>query len=276
MANRIYFAQLDSGQKVEEKYLPSYVDDVLEFENLEAFPETGETGKIYVALDSNFTYRWSGSTYVFIGNEFNLSDRIAKGVDTNGNVVSGAVIEGEISGSYANVASGLYAHAEGAGTTASGNSSHSEGGGSQATGDGSHAEGSRSKATGTASHAEGWLTTASGDYSHAEGSGNIASGNNSHAEGNGSSATAPMAHASGCKTKASRKSQFVIGEYNVEDTTGEDETKRGDYVFIIGNGTADDKRADAFAVKWDGTFVFADGTEITPAQFASLKALLNT
>ena len=47
MANRIYFTPLDSGQKVEEKYLPSYVDDVLEFENLEAFPETGETGKIY-------------------------------------------------------------------------------------------------------------------------------------------------------------------------------------------------------------------------------------
>lgn len=46
--------------------LPSYVDDVLEFANLAAFPATGETGKIYVAIDTNKTYRWSGSSYVYI------------------------------------------------------------------------------------------------------------------------------------------------------------------------------------------------------------------
>ena len=46
--------------------LPAYVDDVLEFTNLAAFPVTGETGKIYVALDTNKTYRWSGSAYVYI------------------------------------------------------------------------------------------------------------------------------------------------------------------------------------------------------------------
>ena len=43
--------------------------DVLEFANLAAFPATGETGKIYVALDTNFTYRWSGSAYVQIGGD---------------------------------------------------------------------------------------------------------------------------------------------------------------------------------------------------------------
>lgn len=46
--------------------LPSYVDDVVEAANLAGFPATGETGKIYVALDTNKTYRWSGSAYVFI------------------------------------------------------------------------------------------------------------------------------------------------------------------------------------------------------------------
>ena len=46
--------------------LPSYVDDVIEATNLAAFPATGETGKIYVALDTNKTYRWSGSAYIFI------------------------------------------------------------------------------------------------------------------------------------------------------------------------------------------------------------------
>jgi hypothetical protein len=46
--------------------LPSYVDDVVEFANLAAFPATGETGKLYVALDTNKVYRWSGTTYIFI------------------------------------------------------------------------------------------------------------------------------------------------------------------------------------------------------------------
>jgi hypothetical protein len=52
----------------------AYVDnqkDVLEFANLAAFPVTGETGKIYVDLDTNFTYRWSGSVYVQIGGDGN-------------------------------------------------------------------------------------------------------------------------------------------------------------------------------------------------------------
>lgn len=46
--------------------LPSYVDDVLEYADLTAFPATGEAGKIYVALDTNKTYRWSGSVYIYI------------------------------------------------------------------------------------------------------------------------------------------------------------------------------------------------------------------
>lgn len=44
--------------------LPAYVDDVIEYNNLAAFPATGETSKIYMAKDTNKTYRWSGSTYV--------------------------------------------------------------------------------------------------------------------------------------------------------------------------------------------------------------------
>ena len=46
--------------------LPAYVDDVLEFANLAGFPAVGETGKIYVALDTNKAYRWSGSAYIYI------------------------------------------------------------------------------------------------------------------------------------------------------------------------------------------------------------------
>lgn len=59
-------APLGADSKIASTYLPSYVDDVLEFANLAAFPATGESGKIYVALDTNKTYRWSGSAYVVI------------------------------------------------------------------------------------------------------------------------------------------------------------------------------------------------------------------
>ena len=46
--------------------LPSYVDDVLEFSTKDQFPQTGETGKIYVAKDTNLTYRWTGTQYLEI------------------------------------------------------------------------------------------------------------------------------------------------------------------------------------------------------------------
>ena len=55
------------GGKIPTEYLPTYVDDVLEFADFDAFPTTGETGKIYLALDTNKTYRWTGSVYVQIG-----------------------------------------------------------------------------------------------------------------------------------------------------------------------------------------------------------------
>lgn len=59
-------AELGSDGKVPSGQLPSYVDDVLEYANLTAFPANGESGKIYVALDTNKTYRWSGSGYIEI------------------------------------------------------------------------------------------------------------------------------------------------------------------------------------------------------------------
>ncbi len=57
-------APLNASSKIDSTYLPSYVDDVLEFVNLAAFPPTGEAGIIYLALDTNKIYRWSGSVYV--------------------------------------------------------------------------------------------------------------------------------------------------------------------------------------------------------------------
>ena len=47
------YAGLDAAGKVASAQLPSYVDDVLEYANVAAFPATGELGKIYVAKDKN-------------------------------------------------------------------------------------------------------------------------------------------------------------------------------------------------------------------------------
>lgn len=60
------YASLDANGLIPSAQLPSFVDDVLEYSALANFPATGETGKIYVALDTNKTYRWSGSAYIYI------------------------------------------------------------------------------------------------------------------------------------------------------------------------------------------------------------------
>lgn len=59
-------ATLGNDGKIPTSQLPSYVDDVVEFDKKSSFPETGEDGKIYVAKDTNIIYRWSGSAYVEI------------------------------------------------------------------------------------------------------------------------------------------------------------------------------------------------------------------
>lgn len=65
---------LDENGKVASSYLPSYVDDVLEYNTRTAFPTTGESGKIYIALDTNKTYRWGGTTYVELSSTVALGE----------------------------------------------------------------------------------------------------------------------------------------------------------------------------------------------------------
>ncbi|USH45025.1 minor tail protein [Gordonia phage Camerico] len=73
------YAGLDSNGQIPASLLPSFVDDVLEFANLAAFPATGETGKIYTALDSNKIYRWGGSTYTEISGSPGSTDAVPEG-----------------------------------------------------------------------------------------------------------------------------------------------------------------------------------------------------
>ena len=68
------YAELDATGKVPTNQLPSYVDDVLEYDSQANFPLSGETGKIYVTKDTNKTYRWSGSDYVEISQSLALGE----------------------------------------------------------------------------------------------------------------------------------------------------------------------------------------------------------
>lgn len=67
-------ATLDDNGKVPASQLPSYVDDVLEYADRSSFPQTGETGKIYVDKSTNITWRWGGSDYVEISPSLALGE----------------------------------------------------------------------------------------------------------------------------------------------------------------------------------------------------------
>ena len=115
----------------------------------------------------------------------------------------------------------------------------------QASGDYSHAEGQDTQALGAYSHAEGKGTQALGAYSHAEGKSTRALGLASHAEGKDTVAIGLDSHAEGLGTIAASDFQTVIGRYNIPDSSEE-------YMFIIGNGTSNENRSNAFAVNWQG------------------------
>lgn len=100
-------ADLVAG-KVPSSQLPSYVDDVVEYSSSAAFPGTGETGKIYVALDTNRTYRWSGSAYI------ELTDQTAVWGSISGTLASQTDLQSALDGKQA---AGSYAAASHTHTT---------------------------------------------------------------------------------------------------------------------------------------------------------------
>ena len=67
-------ATLGEDGKVPASQLPAFVDDIVEADSLDEFPETGEVGKIYLAKDTNIIYRWSGSRYVEISSSIALGE----------------------------------------------------------------------------------------------------------------------------------------------------------------------------------------------------------
>ena len=133
----------------------------------------GQPGHSYVTIStdpSRFRDDSLTTTSKYITGAINEISSKATGV---GKIDSTSDGTGEIfngyEGSYANVASGNYSHAEGSKNNASGNYSHAEGQGTTASGYFSHAEGGGTTASGHNSHAEGAYTQTFSEGEHAEG-----------------------------------------------------------------------------------------------------------
>lgn len=191
-----------------------------------------------------------------------------------------------------NQASNSYTHAEGQFNVAAGETSHAEGMYTYNEGMISHTEGYYATILGNynsqACHAEGYRTLIDNAYyAHAEGEKTIVTARAAHAEGEGTMATGRGSHVGGmynipdsydnwtawaastaykvgdkvkvtttsnnittikgyiCKTAHTSGSVFSAGNWN-EDTNK-------NYVFIIGNGSDNNHRSNAFAIKWDGS-----------------------
>lgn len=67
-------ATLGADGKVPAWQLQGFVDDIIEVANFAALPATGESGLLYVTLDTNKTYRWSGSGYVEVSESLALGE----------------------------------------------------------------------------------------------------------------------------------------------------------------------------------------------------------
>lgn len=158
----------------------------------------------------------------------------------------------------------------GANNTVSGDAGVVVGNDNLASGQAAIAVGNRNEAAGAGACAFGYNTTASGTYAESH-------GYNSNASG-----IATTTH--GFRTVANHRSQFVYGEYNVEDDSSADANSRGNYVEIVGNGTKNNS-SNARTLDWQGneslagSLTLGKGTAnevtITAAQLMQLLALLN-
>ena len=67
-------ASLDASGRIPASQIPGGFDNIEEYDSKTDFPTTGEDGKIYVAKDTNLTYRWTGSQYVEISPSLALGE----------------------------------------------------------------------------------------------------------------------------------------------------------------------------------------------------------
>jgi len=167
-----------------------------------------------------------------------------------------------------NISKGEASHAEGYGNSSEGLASHAEGRSCKATYNYAHAEGYACTSSGYASHAEGNGCKASGD-SHAEGDSCTSTGSGSHSEGFHTYTCNPASHAEGYYTRAITIGSHASGKYNKEmkGQTFEEDNQTAD-CFVIGNGTSDTARSNAFRVTYGGEVYGTSAFKSSGADYA--------
>ena len=184
--------------------------------------------------------------------------------DYSGNISTGLYA---IATGYKTQATGNYSRSNGWWTRATGQCSNAEGLLSVASGNFAHAEGTRTKATKNNTHSEGDLTEATGNSAHSEGVESKATGNVSHAEGWKTKASGVASHSAGEGTIAAGRGQCAVGKYNVSDTSS---------MFIVGKGSSDTSRSNAFKVTNTGEGYFASDVYVGNASGTSNTKKLAT
>lgn len=145
--------------------------------------------------------------------------------------------------------------------------------------------GSANTVSGNGAIAMGTFNTASGQYSRTFGAQSTASGNYAESHGAATTASGQMSTTHGYRTTANHKAQFVFGEFNTPDPSTATASSRGNYVEIVGNGTAVGSTSNARTLDWQGNESLAGGltlgmgtaneVSITAQQLQQLLALLN-
>jgi hypothetical protein len=159
-----------------------------------------------------------------------------------------------ISIGLSNTASGESSIAMGITSEATNQNSIAMGQAAKSSGVGSVAIGSASNSSGINSFALGADTKASGNYSFAMGNSSEATNTSSLAIGYQNKATGEYATALGLGTTAGNQGNTVIGEFNAGDASPEPNSSidRNKKLFVVGNGTSNTNRSDAFAVLRNG------------------------
>ena len=206
---------------------------------------------------NNYTYIYDEPIEALEGAEiFNCYDGNRDGYGEDRNIATGFMAQAS---GYRTQAIGNYSKAGGWWTRADGQCSVAEGLLSLAKGHFCHAEGTRTQATINNAHSEGDSTIASGKQSHSEGQGTTASGFCAHAEGSNTQATNYYSHSEGLGTISKGRNQTAMGKYNIADTSS---------LLIVGKGSKDSARSNAFTLSSAGDGWFAGTVTSTGADYA--------
>jgi hypothetical protein len=219
---------------------------------------TTPQAKLDVAGDARIN-GWIYANNIFLdGNQVLTAANMSLALGSNSSAMQYAFAFGVSTTAYGtgSFATGSLNSAEGADSTAMGHHTRAVGQGSTSFGLNSYAGGDFSTAMGAS-----WTL---GQCSVAMGSGTSAIGFSTTSMGGETTAYGNYSTAAGQGTYAQSYAQFAIGQFNVKRGDGNSWVPADD-LFVIGNGTDDTHRANAFTVRKDGGMAAGLGVQSSAA-----------